>query len=144
MLSHRARRSDRIAQLAVILSLKTFVRLHSAANKKFKQNPFFFSLRHRWSQLLGMLQESFKVTPPSSVFGKVLIVFGDGKRLEMKANVKSTSFEANWQLASNSLLKQPDSNNYDHTAVDWLFGDETLKLPRGFTELLLPHFVVVD
>lgn len=43
MLSHRARRSDRIAQLAVILSLKTFVRLHSAANKKFKQNPFFFS-----------------------------------------------------------------------------------------------------
>lgn len=42
MLSHRARRSDRIAQLAVILSLKTFVRLHSAANKKFKQNPFFF------------------------------------------------------------------------------------------------------
>lgn len=62
----------------------------------------------------------------------------------MKANVKSTSFEANWQLASNCLLKQPDSNNYDHTAVDWLFGDETLKLPRGSTELLLPHFVVVD
>lgn len=68
MLSHRARRSDRIAQLAVILSLKTFVRLHSAANKKFKQNPFFFSLRHRWSQLLGMLQESFKVTPPQFCF----------------------------------------------------------------------------